>query len=159
MHPACPGVTRRSFLADTGMGFTGLALAALLHQDGAARAADPTKKPDGKPHFPPKAKNAIWVFLCGGVSHVESFDVKPKLTKYHGKTIDVEHILSESARLGIGVLGWSWKGNSEELAYLDLAEDWEGKTLTPWGNRLFHGEHGIKNTAQRASLYVLPAVQ
>lgn len=33
----CPGVTRRSFLADTGMGFTGLALGAMLFQDGVAR--------------------------------------------------------------------------------------------------------------------------
>ncbi|HVK18177.1 MAG TPA: DUF1501 domain-containing protein [Fimbriiglobus sp.] len=82
----CPGVTRRSFLADTGMGFTGLALGAMLFQDGVARAED--HAPDGKPHHPPKAKSVIWIFMCGGVSHVESFDVKPELTKYDGKTID-----------------------------------------------------------------------
>jgi hypothetical protein len=82
----CPGVTRRSFLADTGMGFTGLALAAMLHREGFARAG--TAKPDGRPHFPPKAKSVIWIFLCGGVSHVESFDPKPALNKYAGKTID-----------------------------------------------------------------------
>src|SRR5436190_3834802 len=88
-HPTrCKGVTRRSFLADTGMGFTGLALAAMLHRDGVARAAGPAKKPDGKPHFTPRAKSVIWIFLCGGVSHVESFDVKPELTKYAGKSID-----------------------------------------------------------------------
>ena len=34
----CPGITRRSFLADTGMGFTGLALGAMLFKDGVARA-------------------------------------------------------------------------------------------------------------------------
>jgi hypothetical protein len=82
----CPGVTRRSFLADTGMGFTGLALASLLFRDGVARAA-PGGRPDGKPHFPPKAKSVIWIFLCGGVSHVESFDPKPELNKYAGKAI------------------------------------------------------------------------
>jgi hypothetical protein len=86
-HPRrCPGVTRRSFLADTGMGLTGLALGALLHQDGVARADGP--RPDGKPHLPPKAKSVIWLFFCGGVSHVESFDVKPALNKYAGKSID-----------------------------------------------------------------------
>ena len=37
----CPGVTRRSFLADTGMGFTGLALGAMLFKDGVARAGEP----------------------------------------------------------------------------------------------------------------------
>jgi hypothetical protein len=83
----CPGVTRRSFLADTGMGFTGLALAALLHRDGFAGTATPGK-PDGKPHFPPRAKSVIWIFLCGGVSHVESFDPKPALNRYAGKSID-----------------------------------------------------------------------
>jgi hypothetical protein len=83
----CPGVTRRSFLVDTGMGFTGLALGAMLFRDGVARA-DTNLRPDGKSHFAPKAKAVIWIFLCGGVSHVESFDVKPELTKYNGKSID-----------------------------------------------------------------------
>src|SRR6266513_5912555 len=87
----CPGITRRSFLADPGMGFTGLALGAMLFRNGIARAEPNTPgwhPPDGKPHFPPKAKSVIWIFLCGGVSHLESFDVKPELTKYGGKSAD-----------------------------------------------------------------------
>ncbi len=87
-HHHCPGITRRSFLADTGMGFTGLALGAMLFKDGVARAEDSAwRPPDGKPHFTPKAKSVIWIFLCGGVSHLESFDVKPELNKYAGKSI------------------------------------------------------------------------
>ena len=82
-QPGC-GRTRRSFLADTGMGFTGLALGAMLFKDGIAQD---NPIPDGKPHFTPKAKSVIWIFLCGGVSHVESFDPKPELTKYAGKSI------------------------------------------------------------------------
>jgi uncharacterized protein (DUF1501 family) len=78
--------SRRMFLADFGMGFTGLALAAMLNRDGIARGA--TIGPDGKPHFAPKAKRVIWLFMIGGVSHVESFDPKPELNKYAGKTID-----------------------------------------------------------------------
>jgi hypothetical protein len=72
------------------MGFTGLALGAMLFRDGVARASDVASwhAPDGKPHFSPKAKSVIWIFLCGGVSHVESFDVKPELSKYAGKSID-----------------------------------------------------------------------
>jgi len=77
---------RRSFLADLGMGFTGLALSAILHRDGYASQGVWTP-PDGKPHFPPKAKSVIWLFMNGGVSHVESFDPKPMLTKYAGKSI------------------------------------------------------------------------
>lgn len=86
----CSGVTRRSFLADTGMGFTGMALSAMLFKEGSARADEAAgwKAPNGKPHFAPKAKSVIWIFLCGGVSHLESFDVKPALNKYGGKTIE-----------------------------------------------------------------------
>jgi hypothetical protein len=84
--PKCNGITRRTFLADTGMGFTGLALSAMLFQDGVARADN--APPDGRPHFVPKAKSVIWLFMCGGVSHVESFDVKPELNRYNGMTIE-----------------------------------------------------------------------
>ncbi|MBV9125578.1 MAG: DUF1501 domain-containing protein [Planctomycetes bacterium] len=84
----CRGVTRRSFLVDTGMGFTGLALGAMLFRDGVLRAAPDNPRPDGKPHFRPRARAVIWIFLCGGVSHVESFDPKPALNRYAGKTID-----------------------------------------------------------------------
>ncbi len=83
--PMCGRVNRRSFLADVGMGFTGLALGSMLHRDGFA-AGEKWAPPDGKPHFPPKAKSVIWVFLSGGVSHLESFDPKPLLNKYAGKT-------------------------------------------------------------------------
>src|SRR5580704_1623631 len=81
--------TRRAFLADVGMGFTGLALGALLARDGVARAdtAAAWTPPDGKPHFAPKAKSVIWLFMVGGASHVESFDPKPALNQYAGKTI------------------------------------------------------------------------
>jgi len=79
-------LSRRTFLADTGMGFTGLALSALLWQDGVGRAQEHSA-PDGRPHFAPKAKSVIWLFMCGGVSHVESFDVKPELNRFAGRTI------------------------------------------------------------------------
>src|SRR5262245_59197432 len=82
------GRTRRSFLADCGLGFTGLALAAMLHRDGVGRAAGPGGPPDGKPHFTPRARSVIWLFMLGGVSHLESFDPKPALNKYAGKTIE-----------------------------------------------------------------------
>ena len=77
---------RRRFLANIGLGFTGIALSAMLQRDGFG--SDGTwVPPDGKPHFTPKAKNVIWLFMNGGVSHMESFDPKPMLTKYEGKTI------------------------------------------------------------------------
>src|SRR5262245_10805167 len=80
---------RRAFLADLGMGFTGLALGSMLQRDGVMRAATTGwSLPNGKPHFAPKAKRVIWLFMIGGVSQMESFDPKPELTKYGGMTID-----------------------------------------------------------------------
>src|SRR4051812_3920087 len=78
--------SRRVFLADLGMGFTGLALAAMLQRDGYGSESH-WMPPTGRPHFAPKAKSVIWLFMNGGMSHVESFDPKPMLTKYAGKTI------------------------------------------------------------------------
>jgi len=44
-------------------------------------------QPGGVPLIQPKAKRVIWLFMRGGVSHMESFDPKPMLTKYAGKSI------------------------------------------------------------------------
>jgi hypothetical protein len=75
--------SRRAFLADIGWGATGLALGSLLHRDGMARASS-----DGSLSPISKAKNVIWIFLSGGVSHLETFDPKPLLNQYAGKTYD-----------------------------------------------------------------------
>lgn len=73
-------LSRRS----TSFGLGSIALAAMLHRD--ATAADWTR-PDGQPHFPPRVRSVIWLFMNGGVSHMESFDPKPMLTRYAGRTI------------------------------------------------------------------------
>src|SRR3954466_13088114 len=87
--PPCGRIRRRTFLADLGLGFTGLALGALLNRDGIARAETAAwAPPTGKPLFAPKAKSVIWVFLSGGYSHLETFDPKPALNKYAGKTFE-----------------------------------------------------------------------
>ena len=91
---------RRAFLADMGLGFTGLALGAMLHRDGQASGAV-WSPPDGKPHFPPKAKSVIWLFMNGGVSHMESFDPKPEITKYAGKSISETPHAGVQKNLGI----------------------------------------------------------
>lgn len=81
---------RRAFLSDLGMGFTGLALGTMLARDGVVRA-NPSpvwQPPTGEPHFTPKANSVIWLFMNGGVSHMESFDPKPELTKYAGMSIN-----------------------------------------------------------------------
>lgn len=76
-------VPRRTFLADIGWGCAGLAVGSILHQEGIARANGPNAVP-----IKPRAKNVIWIFLSGGVSHLETFDPKPLLNKLDGKTYD-----------------------------------------------------------------------
>jgi len=89
-HSSFCGRSRRTFLSNLGLGFGGIALNSMLHQDGYVRGAEsgPHAKPDGSPHFAPKAKNVIWIFLSGGVSQMETFDPKPLLNKLEGKTYD-----------------------------------------------------------------------
>ncbi|HLU50296.1 MAG TPA: DUF1501 domain-containing protein, partial [Planctomycetota bacterium] len=78
------------------MGLTGLALGSLFSRDGIVRADAPSSKAakawrtgaESGPHFEPKARSVIWIFLCGGVSHLESFDPKPALNTFAGKSID-----------------------------------------------------------------------
>ena len=73
--------SRRQFLRSVTTGMSALALQSLL-------AEEPSwQPPTGFPHKAPKAKRVIWLFMRGGVSHMESFDPKPALTRYAGKTI------------------------------------------------------------------------
>ena len=79
-------ISRNRFLF-SGMGLTGLALTAMLQRDGFAQRPGNTLRDRGTPHFAPKAKRVIWLMMRGGVSHLESFDPKPLLDRYAGRTI------------------------------------------------------------------------
>ncbi len=78
---------RRAFLADVGMGFTGLVLGEMLSRERASASESAWSPPDGRPHHQPKAKSVIWIFLVGGMSHLESFDPKPALNEFAGQEI------------------------------------------------------------------------
>ena len=80
-------VSRREFLHRSGMGFGGAALSAILARAGIAQALAGEPASLGQPHLAPKAKSVIFLFMVGGVSHLESFDPKPALNEYAGKTI------------------------------------------------------------------------
>lgn len=85
------GRTRREFLWQTGAGFGSAALAGLLSQDGFfanARAAESSKLP--QPHFPPKAKSVIFLFMYGGPSHIDTFDYKPTMKGRDNQTVEVK---------------------------------------------------------------------
>jgi hypothetical protein len=86
------GRTRREFLWEAGAGFTGLALTGLLDRDGffGRAAAAPDSPLSKQPHFAPKAKSVIFLFMYGGPSQVDTFDYKPNLYALDGKTIQVK---------------------------------------------------------------------
>lgn len=79
----CP---RRDFLSWVGGGLTAAALFQLFGGERAA-AASPGDADDPPPHLPVKAKRAIHIFLCGGLSHVDSFDYRPRLARLHGQPL------------------------------------------------------------------------
>ncbi len=77
--------SRRKFLFESCGGLSGLGLACLLDRDGLLKAeGSPSAKP---PHFPARAKSVISLFMSGGVSHMDTFDPKPALTKYAGQPL------------------------------------------------------------------------
>jgi hypothetical protein len=77
-------LTRREFLHRWGMGFGAVAAGSLLHRDA---LADNLAALGPAPHLAPRAKSVIFLFMVGGVSHLESFDPKPALNQFAGKSI------------------------------------------------------------------------
>lgn len=97
------GRTRREFLWQAGGGFGAAALASMFAADGfpgrSAHASEASLASDAMtyqnplaakpPHFAPKAKSVIFLFMYGGPSHIDTFDYKPKMKGMDGKTADV----------------------------------------------------------------------
>jgi hypothetical protein len=83
---------RRGFLRS--LSASSLILPGLVHELLAAEApAGPATGPlaPKKPHFKPRAKSVIFLYMSGGVSHVDTFDPRPKLTADHGKSVTLDH--------------------------------------------------------------------
>lgn len=84
-------LARRSFLGRSAAGLGGVALASLLTRTGAAAGSGSVGPASDRwmgvvqpPHFAPKAKRIIWLYMAGGPSHLETLDYKPKLAELHG---------------------------------------------------------------------------
>ncbi len=85
-----PALSRRDFLARTGLGLGALALAPLVRA-----AAPPEPLGVRTPHFTPKAKRVVHFFLNGGPSHVDTFDPKPLLAKHAGQPLPGDFLRTE----------------------------------------------------------------
>lgn len=97
-------ISRREMLRRSSAGFGSLALAALLGSD--SQAAQ--QKIVQQPHFTPKAKRVIFLFMHGGPSHMDTFDYKPQLQKDSGKPLPFDKPRVFSATTG-NLLGSPWK--------------------------------------------------
>ena len=109
------GRTRREFVWEMGAGFTGLALTSLLDGEGFfrkhAKAAIPELSGPLAPreaHFPTKAKACIFLMMNGAPSQVDTFDYKPVLEKYAGKSLppDKDYINSGGRKVGFLTPAW-----------------------------------------------------
>jgi hypothetical protein len=107
---------RRDFLSWSAHGLTSTALLHLLQQDGRVHAeATPGESADPPPHLPAKCRRVIHLYMCGGLSHLDSFDYKPLLEKYHGKPLPS----SEQPETFFGKIGllrkndWEFKQRGE----------------------------------------------
>jgi hypothetical protein len=82
------GISRREMLLRAGLGFGAWALVDLLTRDAqaAAKAADNPLAVKA-PHEPARAKHVIFLFMQGGPSHIDTFDPKPLLQKFHGQPL------------------------------------------------------------------------
>src|SRR6185437_12599970 len=95
-------LSRRDWLRRAACGFGGVALAGLLADDAAAGAAGAPASPllPHAPHFPPRARRVIFLFMPGGVSHVDTFDPKPELARRHGQPLPLPKPKFEFAPTG-----------------------------------------------------------
>ena len=84
-HSTAGLVSRRDLLRLSGAGFGMLGLSALLQQEEPLQAANSNPLASRHPHFAPRAKHVIYLFMNGGPSHVDTFDPKPELKKQEGK--------------------------------------------------------------------------
>ena len=94
-HVAVPtGLSRREFFNWAQAGLGSVAFSSLLLRNGLLRAAAaPSSSADNAPrppHFPARAKHIVHICLCGGLSHIDSFDYKPKLVSMHGQSMAAE---------------------------------------------------------------------
>jgi hypothetical protein len=117
-------LSRRQFLSRVGCGFGGLALQAMMHEQALAATRLPAVTIDPvnpyqprRPHFAPRAKSVIFLFMVGGPSHVDTFDYKPVLQKLGGQKVP------DSLRKAVEATRFAniFKGCKEEL----LASPWK----------------------------------
>ena len=89
-------ISRREMLMKFGGGFAILPLIDLLTRDAKAASVNPLAPK--APHFPAKAKHAVFLFMNGAPSHIDTFDPKPELTKFNGTPYKGKLVVGSNGR-------------------------------------------------------------
>ena len=101
--------SRRTMLRQAALGFGSLGLYGLLDDNRLPANQQPASPLQGKePHFAPRAKRMIVLFMHGGVSHVDTFDPKPRLEKDHGNPLPIQRALTFNAKSAGGLMRSPW---------------------------------------------------
>jgi hypothetical protein len=124
-----PALSRRSFLTRSAFGIGAFALAHLLRQDGLL-AESPGKPAENlpqdlsarPPHFAPRARAMISLFMHGGPSHVDLLDPKPELTRHHGKDYSGEVTYSFVNRASKKLFGSPWRFDPHGRSGTEVSE-------------------------------------
>jgi mannan endo-1,4-beta-mannosidase len=66
---------------------------------------------------------------------------------------DEDTIMAQAQARGLGYIGWSWSGNGGGVEYLDMVTSFSPAQLTSWGERIFNGANGIRQTSREATIY------
>ncbi len=111
-----PEISRREWLQRSACGFGHLAALGLLAQE-----ARSTPSGRGGTHFAPQARRVAFLFMHGGISHVDTFDPKPKLAAMNGKPLPIAKPKFEFADTG-NLLASPWKFSSHGQSGLEVSE-------------------------------------
>ena len=118
--------SRREFLQHSANGFGAYALASMLASETAANPQSEISnlKSAKAPHFAPKAKAVILLFMVGGPSQMETFDPKPMLTKMHGQQMPASfgEVKSQFVKAGTPLLGSAWTFKKHGQSGLEISE-------------------------------------
>src|SRR4051812_19993592 len=121
MHPL--QLSRRQYLRQSTCGFGHLALLGLLAAESPAAGTEADGGPltPRQPHFPATAKRVVFLFMHGGVSHVDSFDPKPKLAELNGQPLPISKPKFEFAPTG-NLLASPWKFQKYGQSGIEVSE-------------------------------------
>lgn len=115
-------LSRRALLGRSALGFGSLGLYAVLRDADLLGATPAEPLASKQPHFAPRAKRVIFLFMHGGVSHLDTFDPKPRLDRDHGKPLPIKRSLTFNAKQAGGLMRSPWEFRPRGASGIPVSE-------------------------------------